>query len=670
MRPPSRLDWIFSVKAFIAAILALTTTLFFDLPRPYWAIATVYITIQPFAGATASKAAYRVAGTIIGAIATVVLVPNLADAPLLFCFAMALWVAVCLYISMLDRTPRGYLFMLAGYTAPLIGFPSVDDPGSIFQTAVARTEEISVGIICASLVSSIVLPQSITARLAARLESWIADARSLSIDALAGTATVSGSVSHALACEALNLEIQGTHAAYESPAPGVARAGFASLRQHMLMALPILAAVADRAGALKARDALPGDAAAVLADMSDKVRTGDLTPAASSRLRARAQAVAPSIPQSWNELLLTSLMGRLVDVIDLRQDLRAMIGDISRGSDLPALKFRYTAGARVIRHRDHGMALRSAISVFAAILLTCAFWIATGWTDGASAPMFAAVSCCFFASQDDPAPAILEFANASLIGTAAAALYLFVLLPSATNYEAVVIMLAPGLLAAGVLIPQPRTAGLALGSAIFGLALIAIQTSYTADFTSFTNSAIAVTGGMWAAAIVTRLMRSVDEAWSAHRLLRINRETLAGAVQGYGARDGAELAALMLDRLALASARLGRLPAGDQVHGIDLMAEVRAGINIVEIRRGRRGLPGEGRHALDRVATEMSKYLGSNHEPAPLDLLAAIDAALDAIAPDAGRDARLGLAGLRRALFPAAQSYEPSIDALSPEFVA
>ena len=75
--------------------------------------------------------------------------------PELLVLALALWAAVCLYVSLLDRTPRSYMFMLAGYTAALIGFPAVLDPGAIFDTALARIEEITLGIVCASLVSSL-----------------------------------------------------------------------------------------------------------------------------------------------------------------------------------------------------------------------------------------------------------------------------------------------------------------------------------------------------------------------------------------------------------------------------------------------------------------------------------------------------------------------------------
>ncbi|MBA1914506.1 FUSC family protein, partial [Escherichia coli] len=83
-------DLVFALKTFAASMLALVIALAIDLPRPYWAMATVYITSQPLAGATSSKAFFRVMGTLIGAIVTVAMVPNLVNAPELLCLAIAL----------------------------------------------------------------------------------------------------------------------------------------------------------------------------------------------------------------------------------------------------------------------------------------------------------------------------------------------------------------------------------------------------------------------------------------------------------------------------------------------------------------------------------------------------------------------------------------------------
>src|ERR1700728_3966428 len=135
---PGAGEWLFSVKTFIAAMLAIYIALAIGLDRPYWAMATAYIVSQPLTGAMRSKALYRFIGTIIGGVAAVAMVPSLVNAPVLLSLAMAGWVGLCLYLSLLDRSPRAYMFMLAGYTAAIIGFPSVADPATTFQTALTR----------------------------------------------------------------------------------------------------------------------------------------------------------------------------------------------------------------------------------------------------------------------------------------------------------------------------------------------------------------------------------------------------------------------------------------------------------------------------------------------------------------------------------------------------
>jgi len=119
--------------------------------------------VQPLSGALRSKAVYRVLGTTLGGVASVALVPNLVNSPIVLSAALALWVAFCLYISLLDRTPRSYIFLLAGYTAGIIGFSTVNAPETIFDTALARVEEITLGILCATLVHTIFFPRSVLA---------------------------------------------------------------------------------------------------------------------------------------------------------------------------------------------------------------------------------------------------------------------------------------------------------------------------------------------------------------------------------------------------------------------------------------------------------------------------------------------------------------------------
>ena len=111
---------IFSVNCFIAVMLALFIAFRLNFTNPWWAMIMVYLTSQPLSGTLRAKAIYRLLGTLIGGIAMLVIIPNLVDAPELTAAAVILWVALCVYASVLDRTPRAYALAVAGFTAALV----------------------------------------------------------------------------------------------------------------------------------------------------------------------------------------------------------------------------------------------------------------------------------------------------------------------------------------------------------------------------------------------------------------------------------------------------------------------------------------------------------------------------------------------------------------------
>lgn len=169
---PSKTDLVFAVKTFLAAMLALYIAISLNLQNPMWAMGTVFIVANPLAGVLSSKAVYRLLGTLAGACLSVFALPPFINSPLPFSLIIALWVSVCLYISLLDRTPRSYFFMLAGYTLALIGFSAVADPTHLFDISLSRFEEITLGILCATVVSRVLLPMNIGGVLSGRIDHW------------------------------------------------------------------------------------------------------------------------------------------------------------------------------------------------------------------------------------------------------------------------------------------------------------------------------------------------------------------------------------------------------------------------------------------------------------------------------------------------------------------
>ena len=81
----------------------------------------------------------------------------------LFLPSLALWVGLCSAGAMRYRTFQAYGFVLAGYTAAMIGLPVLQHPDQAFMAAVWRVLEISLGILVSTLVSAAILPQSASA---------------------------------------------------------------------------------------------------------------------------------------------------------------------------------------------------------------------------------------------------------------------------------------------------------------------------------------------------------------------------------------------------------------------------------------------------------------------------------------------------------------------------
>lgn len=662
-------DLIFAVKTFAAAMLAFVIALWLDLPRPYWAMATVYITSQPLAGATSSKALYRVLGTLTGAAASIAIIPTFVDAPELLCLVIALWVGLCLYLSLLDGTPRSYTFMLAGYTVALIGFPEVSTPGNIFDDAVARVEEISLGIICASIVSTIVFPRSVGPAVAERVDTWLATARGVACDVLRGHGDEEARRVQRLrlAKEAVEIETLESHLAHDRLTETNTARGLRTLRRHMLTLLPILASINDRLATLGDRlDTDRPDLARLLHEVASWIDDhGHRKSPRDLKAAIEAYRAAHVTDAPWERIMIVSLLARLGELIDVTRDCRMLSRAIAAGRNPSRVRLMFDtqAGAAPARHRDHAMAVWSSAGAVVSILLCCALWIGTGWPDGASAPMMAAVACSFFAAQDDPAVGIRSFGIWSAVAIVIVGIYLFGILPQISNIEMLVVVLAPTFLLFGYLIARPATTGTGMALGANTATLLALQETYGADFTTFINSSIAFIVGMALAVVVTTTARSVSSEWIAWRLLRTGWTDLALAAERRGKHDRATFVGVALNRLGLLAQRIAAIPETGR-RDVDSLSQLRIGLNIIDLRRARAHLAPRTLRALDTMLDALASAF-RNHRggPMPPTLLPSIDSALTATvnddSPAAGEDALIGLVGIRYGLFPDAPPFTP-----------
>ncbi|WP_198086926.1 FUSC family protein [Variovorax sp. E3] len=661
----SRHELLFSLKSFAAAMLALYLASRAGLPRPFWALMTAYIVAHPLAGNVRSKALYRFLGTLLGCAATVVLVPSLSASPELLALALALWTGVCLYFSLLDRSARSYVFMLAGYSAAIIGFPLVDAPAAMFDTAVARVQEIGLGILCASVVHGIVLPTGLGPSVLGVMDRALGDARQWLADLLGGGSGDAGNKRMAadrqrLAMDITQLRLLSTHVPFDTSNLRWTAGAIRAMQDRIAALTPTLSAVEDRLDALKAVSGeVPGDIASALARHTAWLKPeapGEALDEARTAFRALADAPVASL---WVRALRVDLAARLDELVLGWRACMALRGDIDVGLAGGAAPLRRTAalGQRVL-HRDKGLALRSALTAVLATCACCALWIATALPAGSAAAMSAAVFCCFFATLDDPVPAMHKLVVALLWSLPVSALCVLVVIPLAHDFGMLALCIAPFFLLVGCYMARPASSLAALGM-FFGVAgTLALHDTANADLVSFVSSNLALFVGALVAVRVTALVRSVGGDWSARRIRRATWRDLADlASRSQGAHAREAYAGRMLDRISLLAPRTA--PGNDeegQANARQALRDLRMGADIVALQLQRRHLPaGLASRLLDDLPGVFRARAADAPPPHESLLLPRIDRLLlEALQGDGGRPAVAALVGLRRNLFPTA----------------
>lgn len=167
--------WLHLLKTVVACLLAMGIAMLLDLPQPRIAMTTVFVLMQPLSGMVFAKSVYRIVGTVVGMIAAVVLGAVFVQQPELYILGMTGWVAACTAAAMRNRHFRWYAFVLAGYTAALIGIPFVMQPNGLFLAALGRGAEVAVGILCSGTVSAVIVPRQTGALLERTLRTRYAN---------------------------------------------------------------------------------------------------------------------------------------------------------------------------------------------------------------------------------------------------------------------------------------------------------------------------------------------------------------------------------------------------------------------------------------------------------------------------------------------------------------
>jgi uncharacterized membrane protein YccC len=630
-------DWLFSAKSFAAAVLALYIAFELDLPQPSWSITTVYVVSQPLAGMVLAKSLYRVLGTVIGAIVSLVLVALFANAPELFCLALALWIGAGTAVSIYLRdAPQAYVGMLSGYSAAIIGLPAALAPETAFDFAVARCLEIILGISCATLVHHLVLPQRAGAALAEALSSTLPTMARWAEDRLSAEAAEAEIQTdrRRMVAAVVGLEQLRVFANLDTPAVRAMDSLVRLFEANLLSLLAHLVSAHDRILLLRQRDPQQIERLRPLLQMTKAhvaAWTGPATPdesqqeaAEGARIQAEIDAAQPSrqeLESTPHPFLVRNILLRLQDIIDAWRDavwIRTHMG-------LGVLPPEREAAPSFQPYREPALALTGGAVATLTIVGASLFWIYSAWPNGATAVTFAGIMCAIMGPRDNPAAGAVMFFRMTVVAVVISAAYLFVLLPRLDTFAALVVALAPLYLVCGLLLTVPQAVPMVIPLIFVAGGLIGISNQMTYDFEAFANSALGYLVGIGFGAVSLALFRPFGREVAATRLIHGLLRDLARVAAAAAPETRTAYESRTFDRI---NALLAQLDPETPRYGQSVQggfAALRVGLNILVLRRELPHVPADVARsiegALGGLSAAFRAALSGHASPSPAPLL-------------------------------------------------
>lgn len=657
-----------ALSGYLAVILALYVAFALDLPNPWWAMATVYLAQPPRAlvGAIWAKAFYRVGGTIVGMIASIMLIPNLANSPELMILALAGWVGLCVFGGVLDRTPRSYTFMLAGYTVALIGLPAAAHPEGIFDVAVTRAEEIIIGVLAPALVQSLLFPQSVASAMTQKLDDVIGRARARISEGLRAPAPVSPPWD--LAVQLTEVNLLASDWRFEGAFSRFRQRALWALEERLIALLPLVTAVEDRLAVI--REAGGPDLTVLTFCIAAWVATADGVGTEAQELVAQEiEGITPQLgpASNWTETVLASLTGHLTELVTIWQEC-TVLNAAFRASNARGRRAasHLIAGARPrALHVDKGIALLSAAVAALTVIWVAAFSIAIQWESAAFAVGTAALCCSLFAAADDPTPLVKDMVFGFLIAMPLPLFFSFVVLPRIDGFVMLSVVLFPIVTVLGLLLTYPKHYVKALGAAVAFSGGLGLQPSFVATLPNFMNIYVPLVLGPIFALVGLGLARALPPHHVIQRLLRAGRQEIAALARAAPSPARGVWTSRMLDRVGLLLLRLSRIGANKESELAEALRDLRLGEGVVELQRLRGSVDADTREEVDAVLGELAKYFDALSRGIPTAIPTGIVARLDAamagilqVSDPADRGAGISaVMSFRRTLFPQAPAY-------------
>jgi len=538
---------IYLFKVLIASFLTLWLAMRLELPQPSTAITTVFIVMQPQSGHVLAKSIYRFIGTLVGSAFMVFLMAMFAQQTDLFLAGLAIWVCICSTGAARNRNFRAYGFVLAGYTAVMVGLPVVSHPDKVFMAAAWRVLEITLGIICATLVSATLLPRTASASMRNTLYQRFGNFAEFVVAGIRSTidqkAFESGNVR--FIAEAVNLEVLRSITIFEDPHMR-RRNGRLNRLNSEFMAITtrfnalhqLIERLRHRGGESVALAIDPG--LRELADALEQFAGHSLTPADAELLALRTQTYKAGLPEhvrhqrsalmqinpGANDLLdfhtAYELLYRFVDELHSYALTHSSLADHSHAREkwdepfMPQTNWMAAIAA----------GLRSAF----VLLFLSTFWILTTWPSGAAMTLVSALTVGLSAFSTNPKRMSFQIACGTLLAAAIGVFLVFFVYPLIDGFPLLCLVISPVIVLGSYWLVRPQWAGYGLGMLVFfGTSSIPDNMTLYNPY-GLINDYIAMVFGMLVCAAAGAIILPPNSPWLLHRLEHDLRRRITFAI--------------------------------------------------------------------------------------------------------------------------------------------
>lgn len=622
----------FAFRNTVASLLALAIALWMELDSPVWALLTVWAVAQASRGESLSKARWRLAGTLIGGVASVLLIAAFPQEPWLFFPSLALWVGACAGLASFFSSYRAYAMTLAGYTCAIIALDASQTPDNVFFIAVSRSTYIGLGVVCEAAMGMIFsLQQEKRARINIRRN--LQGILSAVLERASNVLGQDSSRAHQgrelfgkilrLNNEIEYLEIEMGPHGHEGDHARADLAAVAVLLTRCLGMTARLAALTHDNPSLKE---MLGRVQAFMRSITPRLEqdaplTEILADLHTLQIRCRCAAIEldgrdgtakPDLMNSKDEadtrVLHVSISEMLREVEDVLLEYHASTHKIPRD------RFRF----RLPVHRDFQEAVINAIRVATSIMICALFYEITAWPSGLPFITDVALICGLYATQENPVLGTTQFLRGALWSAFVAGLLTMIFVPAFDTYETLILALSLPLFISGLARLNGPTIGV---SSAFGLlmpTMLNIQNHRRLDEVSFFNSAFAVVCAAAVAILAFRIIIPFDAQKERVRLRRQLLTDLRALCRLQTAPNIKMWMCSNLDRFAKLIRHAGETPSPEvETYLRGTLATLTLGMNIIRLRAllNRDQLPNKARRAamllLNRIEHAHDEHIRS-----------------------------------------------------------